>query len=438
MILLYHPGIRHIRGSAVYENGLSRTDHRIRYYAYFESAVVLISVYEQAAESMSCVADFFLPVIKNGVVFMWDEYFKWFITDCFPESLQSDSWNYKDDLCLLGAARLYQITEKEYFRQIQMAAAHYLLKSDGCVVNWKDHEYNLDKISFAKSLLLLYELFADKKYLCAAEYARKTLDSYPRTATGNFWHKDIYPHQVWLDGLYMSLPFYAAWEAGYGSHEYTEIIHQFKEVRRLLWSDKKRLYLHAWDENRQALWADPVSGLSPCVWLRAEGWFLMALVDTYGILHGKTGEADVLAVLLREAAEGLLPYTDASSGMLLQLVDRADLSGNYPETSGTAMAVYSILKGVRLGMLPDTFIEPALNMWNALTHISLKKGLMGIHLTHICASAGLGPGPDNRTDRDGSPAYYLSEKQADDDRHGAGAAMLAYSEVLLHTEWNRL
>ncbi len=252
----------------------------------------------------------------------------------------------------------------------------------------------------------------------------------PRTVTGNFWHKDIYPDQVWLDGLYMGMPFYAACLAENGENHWDDILDQFTAAHKLLWDEQLGLYRHANDCSRKMEWADPITGQSPVVWLRAEGWFLMALADTYEIAKDRTPRAGELCPLLKNALDHLLPYQVADTGMFLQVVDRADLTGNYSETSGSAMVAYALMKGARLGMLPPEYGEKGSRVLDGIRDTYLKKGEQGWELHGICASAGLGPGPDNRTDRTGTPEYYLSEKQMVDNQHGAAACMMAVSEQL--------
>ena len=258
----------------------------------------------------------------------------------------------------------------------------------------------------------------------------RLLADYPRTVTGNFWHKDIYPDQVWLDGLYMGMPFYAACLAENGENHWDDILDQFTAAHKLLWDEQLGLYRHANDCSRKMEWADPITGQSPVVWLRAEGWFLMALADTYEIAKDRTPRAGELCPLLKNALDHLLPYQVADTGMFLQVVDRADLTGNYSETSGSAMVAYALMKGARLGMLPPEYGEKGSRVLDGIRDTYLKKGEQGWELHGICASAGLGPGPDNRTDRTGTPEYYLSEKQMVDNQHGAAACMMAVSEQL--------
>lgn len=361
---------------------------------------------------------------------MWLQYFEQYLREAFPAFLQEKPWNYKDDLCVIGAYDLMQATGDAGWSRPILAQASRLMGPDGQVANWQKGESNLDKVSFGKSLWILWQLTRDPHYAKAAAEAYRMLLRHPRTGTGNFWHKDIYPDQVWLDGLYMAMPFYAGCAAETGEPVWDDILDQFQSAHRLLWDEERKLYRHGCDCSGQADWADPETGRSPAVWLRAEGWFLMALADTYEILRDKTSRAGELCWLLKNAVDGILPYQDSGSHMFLQVVDRKDLKANYPETSGSAMTAYALMKGARLGMLPPAYGGQGSEVLDGIRDTCLRQTEDGLHLYGICASAGLGPGPDHRTDRTGTPAYYLSEKQMTDNQHGAAACMMAVSEQL--------
>lgn len=367
---------------------------------------------------------------------MWEIYFQEYLSGQFPAFLADKPWNYKDDLCMVGAYDLYLVTGNEWYLIPVRENAACLLKEDGTIANWKDNEHNIDKISFGKSLSILAAITGETPYREAVERVYRNLSDYPRTKTGNFWHKDIYPEQVWLDGLYMGQPFYAAClaereERGEAAGDkWDDIVGQFEAAHRLLWDEKRGLYRHACDVSRAMDWADKETGQSPCVWLRAEGWFLMALCDVYEIAKDYTPKAEVLAAILRIALKGILKYQVPETRMFLQVVDRPDLAANYSETSGSAMVAYALMKGERLGMLPEGFYDTGSRILDGIQNTYLKKEEDGWHLYGICASAGLGPGPDNRTDRTGTAEYYLSEKQMPDNQHGAGACMMAFSERL--------
>lgn len=363
---------------------------------------------------------------------MWLEYFNQYLETAFPGFLRDKAWNYKDDLCVIGASYLAEATEDSKWNRYITDNAGWLLAEDGSVVNWKEHEHNIDKVSFGKSLRILRDLTGDARYEAAVKRAYAFLEDYPRTETGNFWHKDIYPNQVWLDGLYMAMPFYAKCLAEMEEDRWEDIIVQFQSADRLLWDENRGLYVHACDVSRKAEWADPATGRSPAVWLRAEGWYLMALADTYELAAGRTLRAEELAVLLRKGLAGILPYQDPITGMFLQVVDVPEVPGNYPETSGSAMIAYALMKGARLGMGDDSWWDKGSRILDGIRDTYLKKEEDGWHLYGICASAGLGAGPDphNRKDRTGKPEYYVSEAQMRDNQHGTAACMMAVSEQL--------
>lgn len=361
---------------------------------------------------------------------MWLTYFEEYLSKQFSGFLADKPWNYKDDLCVIGADDLRRATGEEKWNGPILKNAHYLMGEDGSVVNWAEGEHNIDKVSFGKSLRILRDLTGEESYAKAVEKVYHILDDYPRTVTGSFWHKDIYPNQVWLDGLYMGQPFYAACLAENGEDKWDDIIDQFQAAHKLLWNEKLGLYMHANDCSREMDWADPVTGQSPAVWLRAEGWFLMALCDVFEIAKDFTPRCAELIPLLKNALDGILTYQVKETKMFLQVVDRSDLPGNYSETSGSAMVAYACMKGARLDMLPEGYWQKGSDILDGIRDAYLKKEQDGYHLYGICASAGLGPGPDHRTDRTGTPDYYLSEKQMVDNQHGAGACMMAVSEQL--------
>ena len=361
---------------------------------------------------------------------MWLEYFEQYLENVFPRFLEEKPWNYKDDLCIIGANDLYHATGDERWLEPVKKNAGWLMKEDGTVADWVVGEHNIDKVSFGKSMRVLRQTTGEPRWAEGVQRAYHILDDYPRAVTGNFWHKDIYPDQVWLDGLYMGMPFYAACLEENGEEHWDDILDQFQSAHTLLWDEKLGLYRHANDCSRRMEWADPVTGQSPAVWLRAEGWFLMALADTYELAREHTQRAGELCSLLKNALDRLMPYQAADTRMFLQVVDRADLEGNYSETSGSAMAAYALMKGARLGMLPPEYGQRGSEVLDGIRDTYLKQTESGYELHGICASAGLGPGPDNRTDRTGTPAYYLSEKQMVDNQHGAAACMMAVSEQL--------
>ena len=338
--------------------------------------------------------------------------------------LKQDKWSYDDACVLLGAIQMYKATQREEFRDYVLRYTDRYVSAAGEIYTYRPEDRKLDDIlggRYRKALSRLWE----------------QLESQPRTASGNYWHKNIYPDQVWLDGLYMAQPFRAAFDTKFGKkNSYIDIVTQFYNVRKAMRDPKTGLYYHGYDESRRAFWADKKTGLSKNVWLRAMGWLLMALVDTAEEMDSKVYDCiRPLQDFYREAVKALLAYEDPETGLWYQVVDRADLrdSGNYLETSGSAMAAASIFKACRLRLiLMEKYRPSAEKVMDTLISRRLVSRDGRLALTGNCAVAGLGPKPGPR---DGSVEYYFSEPVVDDDNKGAGALTMAYAQYLLLKKW---
>lgn len=337
-------------------------------------------------------------------------------------------WNYEDGCVLVGLHALYEATGAEaYFDAMKRFIDRYI-NEDGRIRLYRQEDYNLDFIPAGRVLFPLYARTGRDAYRNAAESLMEQLRHQPRTASGSFWHKAIYPNQVWLDGLYMGMPFYAMYQNRFGDGRMEDVVLQFVNARRFLFDEAKKLYYHAYNETRDIFWADPKTGLSPNFWTRAIGWHLMALADVYEQLTDERQKAELLE-LWQEAVDGLLPYMDPGSGMFLQLTALPDLAGNYPETSGSLMIAYSLMKGARLGVWrSEAYARRGCEILMAVeaTQFRLADGVL--HLGGICKGAGLGP--DGNFRRDGTAAYYLSEEVVEDEQKGVGVCMMAYAEYL--------
>lgn len=341
-----------------------------------------------------------------------------------------DYWNYEDGCILIGCEQMYEATKDEFYKKFITDYVDSFVTEDGTIVNYEKDKNSLDSMNAGKIFFFLYKETKEDKYYRAIEYIMKQLRSQPRTEGGNFWHKKIYPNQIWLDGLYMALPFYMEYETVFNKKEnYNDIIKQFTNVRKYIFDDKKQLYYHAYDESRSQEWADKETGLSKSFWLRSMGWYLMSLIDTIDAMSIEIFEAfKTLEGLFKEAVKGILQYQDKDNKMFYQIIDRSDVEGNYTETSGTSMIAYAILKGCRLGVLSEEKYKKRAEEILAsviANKLATKDGTSV--LTDICLSAGLGP--DNQ--RDGSTEYYLSEEVTVDDPKGVGPFMMAYALSLM-------
>ncbi|MDD3335125.1 MAG: glycoside hydrolase family 88 protein [Eubacteriales bacterium] len=337
-------------------------------------------------------------------------------------------WNYEDGCVLTGCIRLYRASGEEAYRAFALDYLSRAIESDGSIPSYPTNGYNIDSINAGKALFFAWEETGDSRYQKAIEFHMERLLAHPRCQNGGFWHKSIYPNQVWLDGLYMALPFYMEYEKRLdGMKRLKDITGQLSQVEKHLYDPKKGLFYHAWDEKKAQPWANPVTGCSPNFWLRSTGWLLMALVDCLEQMSEELfDEYHQVESLFKKAVRGLLPYRDEKTGLFLQVIDHPEAEHNYAETSGSAMAAYAIMKGARLNALnPDKYLPIGREIFEKLVEQKLQKGEDGeAHLVDICKVAGLGPGEK----RDGSVAYYLSEPKTADDSKGVGPFMMAWAE----------
>ena len=343
-----------------------------------------------------------------------------------------DKWNYEDGCMLIACKDLYDVTEdQKYFDFIENYLKTYIT-DEGDILYYEKDNYNIDNILSGRALYFMYDKTGDEKYRKAIEVLMDQLRSHPRCETGNFFHKKIYPDQIWLDGLYMAQPFYMEYETRYdGKEKYNDIIDQFKNVEKYLGNKEKCLNYHACDITKKAFWANKENGCSANFWLRSMGWYMMALVDVMDLMSEEIFEQYAyLRDIYREHVDGLLKYQDEKSGMFYQVIDRPDVDGNYLETSGTSMIAYAILKGVRKGLLlSEKYLPVGKKIMEGLINDKLLEVNGRVELTGICQVAGLGPEGNPR--RDGSVEYYLSEKIVSDDSKGVGPFLMAYSEYLM-------
>lgn len=355
-----------------------------------------------------------------------------FITEYLNNfTIKKIEWNYEDGCILMGCVHLYQVTKNRKYRDFVLTYLDHFISEDGEIKGYNLETYNIDSINTGKILFYAYDWTKEEKYKKGIEQLLKQLNTHPRTDTGSFWHKNIYPNQVWLDGLYMAQPFLMMGETRFGKNGYTtDIINQFQNVRNHMYNEEKKLYYHGYDESKTVFWADREKGTSPNFWLRSIGWYLMALIDVIEeIEKSKENEISILSGLFKEAVGGVLLYQDVESKLFYQIPDQPDIVGNYLETSGSSMVAYSIIKGVSLGILPnETYKKIGNDMIIAITNKMIIKEKNVLKLSGICSVAGLGPQSDKR--RDGSVAYYLSEPIAMDDPKGVGAYMMAYANWL--------
>ncbi len=333
-------------------------------------------------------------------------------------------WNYIDGCMMTALWSLYEQTGDKRYAEFVAEFLDCYISENGVPLGCRPEDYNLDNINGGRVLFDVLSATGKEKYGRAIDLLGRQLDEHPRTKQGSYWHKLIYPNQIWLDGLYMAQVF-ATRRALLSNDKaaLADVRRQFAAVRENMWVNEKRLYCHGYDESRSVFWADPESGRSKCFWLRAIGWFLAALADVLGY-----SEDSALTSQLKEAAAGLLPYMDNATGMFWQVVDQGGRNGNYCETSGSAMAAYAFLKGARLGLLPVEYREYGRQIFDGIRNHHLTENESGLNLGGICLVAGLGPAGDLR--RDGSFDYYISEPVVENDAKGVAPFLMCYGEIL--------
>lgn len=342
---------------------------------------------------------------------------------------KSNKWNYIDGCMITGILELYEITGEARFLDFADRFLSGFVEEDGHIRTYDPEEYSLDNVNPGKNLFPLYDLTGKEKYRKAIELVRSQLSTMPRTPEGNFWHKLIYPNQVWLDGIYMALPFYMEYEKRFDAQKDCQAIcQQIANVEIRMRDPETGLYYHGYDASRKMYWADPDTGCSPNFWLRAEGWFILGLVDVLEIMKDLPMQAESVHLqhMLLDLAKALSKYQDPS-GLWYQLIALPELEGNYLETSGTALISAALLKAVRLGFLPESFRAVGEKAFYGIVDHRLTKNADGTPcVTGICLVAGLG----GEQHRDGSVAYYLSEPVVQNDAKGVGPLLLAYTEML--------
>lgn len=349
-------------------------------------------------------------------------------------------WSYVDGLgleCIYKAGKA--LGRGEWLDWIA-ARFDLFLNEDGSVRTYDLEEYSLDQISPGKVFFELYHRTGNEKYRKALDMFQRQLDTQPRTPSGGYWHKLRYPDQMWLDGLYMQGPFKARYALEFGDPQvaFEDLVNQFELIYTKTHDVKTGLLLHAWDESRKMPWADKETGLSPCVWGRALGWYCMALVDVLDYMpegKGYDGYRGRLLDIARKLAPVVVRWQN-ESGLWWQVMDRGGEKDNYLETSASTMFVYFLLKMDRKGYLrqadKEIFTGAARKGYEALVRERVVEdaGTGELHLTGICRGAGLGRSADTNPYRDGTYEYYCTgEPVVQDNLQGIGPFITTVMEV---------
>ncbi len=333
-------------------------------------------------------------------------------------------WIYDYGVILNGMKTLWNTTgDKKYFDFIKQGVDSFV-NDDGTIKTYTVDEYNLDQVRMGGAVMMLYRVTSDAKYKKAADLIRSQLKNHPRTNEGGFWHKKIYPYQMWLDGLYMAEPFYAEYSYTFGENNWNDIANQFIWMEKHARDDKTGLLYHAWDESKKMPWANKITGQSPAFWGRAIGWYVMALVDVLDYFPQEDSKRAELVTILNRTLNALQKVQD-KGGTWWLVLDQPGREKNYLEASSSCMFTYAIAKGVRMGYLPPSMMRSANAAWSRIQKQFLASSNGGLDLLKTIGGAGLGGNPYRAGDFD----YYVNEKVVTNDPKGIGAFLLAAAEM---------
>jgi len=348
-----------------------------------------------------------------------------------PKAYQIDDktepkWDYVHGLVMTSFEQLYKKTNNNAYYEYFKGYADATILNDGSIPSFKVDSYNIDMVEAGNILFFLYDKTKEPKYLKAMQTLRGQLETHPRTSEGGFWHKKIYPNQMWLDGLYMGAPFYAQYTAKFeNGKQMDDVAKQFELIQKHLLDSKTGLLYHGWDESKKMAWANKDKGTSPNFWSRSLGWYAMAFVDVLDYMPENHPKHKELVVYFNQLAEALVKQQHPS-GLWYQVTDQGNRAGNYLEASGSAMFAYAFAKGANKGYLPQKYKEVAVKAFDGLTRDLVKVTPEGyVIITEACAVAGLGGNPY----RDGSYEYYINERKKDNDPKATGPFILAALEL---------
>lgn len=340
-------------------------------------------------------------------------------------------WNYTPGLELRSFLDVYEMYGDTAIYNYVYKWYNDIVNEDGSIKSYSVEKYSTDLICPGKSLFYFYDKTGNEKFRKAIELVKSQIDAQPRTSEGAFWHKKVYPHQVWLDGVYMAEPFYAEYASRYmqGDEQleaYKDVVNEFVVAAKHTYDPETKLYRHAWDESHGMFWCDPETGQSQHCWGRALGWYCMAVLDVLDYLPEDFSGRDTLIEILRNICTELPKWADKEKGVWYQVLDSPDREGNYLEATCSAMFSYTFLKGVRMGYLDKDLLPYAKKVYEDVVREFISTDETGnISIEKCCSVGGLG-GSSNRA---GDFAYYLSEPIRPNDSKGVGPFIWASLEM---------
>lgn len=359
------------------------------------------------------------------------------LADCLMarEGLLNHQWSYDFGVVWRGMEMLHALTGQDQYFAYIYDALDSMVSEDGQIAGYRLEAQNLDYLCNGRALIFLWERTHEEKFLRAVRLLRSQLDTQPRTSDGGFWHKQVYPYQMWLDGQHMAIPFYIQSELLLDdkAEVLEDAANQLILAYRHTLNPATGLPCHGWDEKRQQHWADPATGRAAHAWGRAVGWYMVALADSLALLPRENRLYGEVWDIFRELSGKLLSIRE--DDVWLQVLDCPGRTGNYLESSGSCMMVYALLKGARLGLLPAAFGLEAQRSFEAVQRQFIGQMRNGEYfVAKCCRGAGLG----GNSGRDGSFDYYVSEMISSFDLKATGAYIQAACEEQMLREGGNL
>ncbi len=340
-------------------------------------------------------------------------------------------WSYTNGLVLQAMSKVYEQTKNDTLFDYIYDYANRMINEDGSIETYKLSNYNLDMIKSGDAIFYLNEKKTEPRFRKAMDTLHAQLMGQPTTSEGGYWHKKVYPSQMWLDGVYMAEPFHAKYAKTYMQDEeatkmYDKIVLQFDLIEKYSRDPKTGLYFHGWDESKAQKWADKTTGLSQNFWSRGMGWYGMALVDVLDDLPESHPGRERILNYLKQYAEAIVKYQDEATGTWYQVLNMPEKEGNYLEATGTSMFTYTLAKGVNKGYLSETYLDHANKAFEGILKNFITVEDNGVvNLNKCCGVAGLGGDPY----RDGTFEYYIGEIVRSNDPKGTGPFIMAALEL---------
>jgi polygalacturonase/rhamnogalacturonyl hydrolase YesR len=369
---------------------------------------------------------------------------------------ESPKWSYVMGIELEGMLDTYLAYGGEDIRKYCQEYTDTMINEKGDIRGYNILDYNLDNIRTGHFVTRMYNLYPEAKNKLAINTMMKQLQNQPRTITDKvFWHKAIYAYQVWLDGIFMGLPFRCLTASTQLKPKdaikiYDDAVNQLKITYERTLDPQTGLNRHAYDETRDAFWSDKETGLSQHCWGRAQGWYSMALIEVLDALPEDYSRRSEVLDLLQKDLDAVIKWQDQASGAWYQVMDEPGREGNYLESTCTSMFAYVLMKAYNKGYLGEKYRNAGIKAYQGILKNFIRVNAdKTISLTQCCEVAGLGPAAtpqviaamkkinpkgsvkENKR-RDGSYEYYLSEPIRDNDAKGVGPfiwASLEYEKV---------